>query len=64
MGKMTYRRPADWEDLPLPIKLGILQTEVEMAETDEEKTNALAAVKRMEQTIEKLTPTPAPTRRD
>jgi hypothetical protein len=61
---MAYTRRADYDDMPLPIKLGILRTEVEMAETAEEKANAVAAVDRMLETIEKLTPRPAPARRD
>jgi hypothetical protein len=61
---MAYTRRADYSALPLPPQLGVLRTEVEMAETDEEKKNALAAVEGMKETIEKLTPKPAPARRD
>ena len=41
-------------------KLGILQYEVEIAVTEQEKADALAAVEHMKKTIEKLTPKPAP----
>jgi hypothetical protein len=40
-------------------KLGILQHELEIATSDEERTTALAAIEQMKQTIEKLTPKPA-----
>ena len=55
-----YTRRVDFDDLPLANKLGILKYEVEIAVTDKEKADALAAVEHMKVTIEKLTPRPAP----
>jgi hypothetical protein len=55
--KNGYKRRADWGDMPLESKLGILVTELEeYAETEEEKTNAQVAIERMKEVIEKLTP--------
>ena len=57
---MPYTRRADYNDMPLANKLGILMHELEIAVTDKEKADALAAVEHMKQTIAKLTPKPAP----
>lgn len=56
-----YTRMANFGDSPLPLKLLVLTYELEhVAETPQEKADALAAVKHMEAVIEKLTPKPAP----
>ena len=58
-----YRRRADFPDLPMEIRLGILQYERDLADefgTPEEQVNARAAIKRLEETIEKLAVKPAP----
>lgn len=56
-----YTRIVDFGDRPLANKLMILTYEFEhVAETPQEKADALAAVKHMEAVIEQLTPKPAP----
>ena len=57
---MAYTRRADYGDLPLPIKLGILQYELQIVTSDEDRKNATAAIEQMKLTIDKLTPKPAP----
>jgi hypothetical protein len=53
--KNGYKRRADWGEMPLASKLGILVTELEeYAETPEEVANAKAAIERMEETIKKF----------
>jgi hypothetical protein len=53
-----YKRRADFSDMPLAMKLGILQHELGIAVTAEEKKIAQDAVDHMLYTIEKLTPKP------
>jgi hypothetical protein len=56
----NYRRRQDFSDLPRGTQLGILQTELELAETPEEIANAKASIKRMEEVIERFKPKEAP----
>jgi hypothetical protein len=56
----NYTRRQDYSDLPREAQIGILRTELDLAETDEERTNAQAAIKRMEEVIERFKPRQAP----
>jgi uncharacterized protein YqcC (DUF446 family) len=64
MTTIPYVRRSDYDDLPLPNKLGILKYELEIAATDEEKANALASIAQLEAVIEKFTVRPPSGRPD
>jgi hypothetical protein len=57
--KQNYSRRGDWVDLPWPIQLGIMKTElVEYCDTDEERTNLKAEIERLEIVVRERTPKP------
>lgn len=58
--KGNYKRRSDWQDLSREIQLIILDAELDLAETEEERTSTLTAIKRLKEVIERLTPKPAP----
>ena len=55
-----YSRRADYNDMPLEIRLGILQFEYEIAETEDEKSKAQAAIAHLKEAIAKFVVKPAP----